>query len=75
MSDLTAQVTFASILRRALVWVARGRFYDGQWLDTWVPGCSMWGIFHKDSELKAFLVSPPAIGAAIRVQHAFEFAA
>ena len=57
------------------MWVARGRFYDGQWLDTWVPGCSMWGIFHKDSELKAFLVSPPAIGAAIRVQHAFEFAA
>ena len=68
-------MTFASIQRRALVWVARGRFYDGDWLNTWVPGAENFGIFAKDSELKAFLVSSPAVGAAIKQQHAFEFRA
>jgi len=63
---------FQSILRRSLVWKAKGRFVDAQFLEKHYPDSELDGIFPCDETLKRFLISRPAIAAAIRVQYGFE---
>eukprot|EP00435_Cladocopium_sp_Y103_P028911 s785_g7.t1 len=63
---------FNAILRRSFVWRAVARFEDaraveGAYEDMWRDG-----VFPKDPDLKQFLVSGPAILAALQIQNAFE---
>ena len=63
---------FNAILRRSFVWRVVARFEDpraveGAYEDMWRDG-----VFPKDPDLKQFLVSGPAILAALQIQNAFE---
>lgn len=60
---------FPSILRRSLVWKAKARFLPPQFLASHYPDSSVDGIFGKNPELKRFVMSGPAVLAAIRIQH------
>ena len=66
------KTNFASILRRSFVWKPRAIFTDGDFLRDNYTDAKEDGIFPADAVLKQFLVSPPAIGAGLRLQHAFE---
>ena len=63
---------FNSILRRALVWKPKARFYDAAYLQKHYPDHELDGIFCKDPALKKVLQSGPAVLAGLRIQHGFE---
>ena len=64
---------FNSILRRSFVYRINARFVEGSHLtDAMYRDHRLDGIYPSDPTLHRFVVSPPAVGAAIRMQHAFE---
>lgn len=63
---------FNSIFRRAFVWQVKSRFEDPHVIESTYPEISVDGIFPKDPNLAHFLVSGPAVAAALQIQHAFE---
>ena len=64
---------FNSILRRSFVYLINARFVEASHLtDAKYQDHRLDGIYPSDPELHHFVVSSPAVGAAIRKQHAFE---
>lgn len=63
---------FGSIIRRSFVWKPKALFVDAGWLAEHYPDATLDGVFPADAALKRFLISGPAVAAAIRVQHGFE---
>eukprot|EP00435_Cladocopium_sp_Y103_P038419 s1353_g10.t1 len=63
---------FNTILRRAFVWKCKARFEDPDALAKTYQDIDKDGIFPKDPDLGEFLISGPAIAAALQLQHAFE---
>ena len=61
-----------SAFRRLLVWRAKSRFEDPQALAAAYDDIERDGVFPKDIDLAEFLVSGPAIAAALQLQNAFE---
>jgi len=59
-------------MRRALVWVAKGRFVDKESLHASYKDHELDGIFWADPDLRTFVTSMPAIAAALVIQHGFE---
>ena len=64
---------FNSTLRRSFVYLINARFVEASHLtDAKYQDHHLDGIYPSDPELHHFVVSSPAVGAAIRKQHAFE---
>jgi hypothetical protein len=66
------EANFASILRRSFVWKPKGRFLDPHYLARHYPDSALDGVFPKNPHLKQFLMSGPAVAAALQMQHGFE---
>ncbi len=66
------RIALLLLLARSLVWKPRARFVDAAFLQKHYPDAELDGIYPADDTLKGFLVSPPCVYAAIRLQHAFE---
>ena len=63
---------FNAILRRGFCWQVKSQFEDKAAVDKLHDDVHRDGIFPKDPDLKEFLISGPAILAALQLQHAFE---
>ena len=63
---------FLSIYRRCAVWEPKPLFWDDKVLQAEYPDSYLDGIFAKDTTLRAFLESGPAIAASLFLQHGFE---
>ena len=63
---------FNSIFRRCLVWTPKPLFVDSAAIGEEYHDAALDGIFEKDSTLRAFLESGPAIAASLQHQHGFE---
>ena len=63
---------FPSILRRSFVWKPRARFANPEFLRKFYPDAHLNGVFPKDSALKDFLVSGPAVASSLQLQFGFE---
>ena len=63
---------FNSMFRRCLVWEPKPLFWEQKTLEESYPDAHMDGIFAKDTTLKEFLESGPAIAVSLHVQHGFE---
>ena len=59
-------------MRRALVWVAKGRFVDKESLHASYKDHELDGICLADPDLRTFVTSIPAIVVALVIQHGFE---
>lgn len=58
---------FNAILRRSLVWQVKSRFQDPRVISSAYADIHVDGVFPKDPDLGEFLVSGPAIAAALQV--------
>lgn len=63
---------FNAILRRSFVWRVKARFEDPHVIAEAYEDIHKDGVFPKDPDLAVFLTSPPAVGAGLQIQHAFE---
>lgn len=63
---------FNAIMRRSLVWRVKARFEDPQVIAASYSDIFKDGVFPKDPDLQAFLVSSQAVAAGLQLQHAFE---
>ena len=63
---------FNAILRRSFDWRVKARFEDPHVIAEAYEDIHKDGVFPKDPDLAVFLTSPPAVGAGLQIQHAFE---
>ena len=70
--NATSEAAFNAIFRRSLIIKINARFLDAKYLRDHLPEHERYGIFARQPDLKAFMVSGVAVAAGLKLQAGYE---